>query len=150
MKFSENGSDFIKVKAYQKCFVCFLLKENDVVYVGQTSDGIKRPFSHKDKDFDNIVIYPCDLIDLDFLEEKFIVKYNPKYNKTYDKVKMLSLETARNRIKEYLNAEMFSIAKLRLICEHFDISLIRKNKIEYILNEDLLCITNFVKEYDCG
>ena len=78
MKFEEKNS--ITIKDYGKCFVYFLVFENEVVYVGQTAHGISRPLSHKDKVFDEIKIIPCYEEDLNVLEDYYIVKYKPKYN----------------------------------------------------------------------
>lgn len=63
-------------------FVYFLLYEEDVVYVGQTTAGIQRPLNHiKDKNFNKIKIIYCSIEELGELEQKFIIKYNPIYNK---------------------------------------------------------------------
>ena len=51
-----------------------------MVYVGQTKAGLYRPFSHKDKKYDNVKVIPCKLNELNTLEQQFIEKYKPRYN----------------------------------------------------------------------
>lgn len=59
-----------------------MISKNNVVYVGQTQHGISRPLSHNDKVFDEIKILYCNINDLDILEDFYIEKYKPKYNKS--------------------------------------------------------------------
>lgn len=61
--------------------VYFLLKGDEVVYVGKTTNGIGRVFAHmKEKDFDNIKIKRMPIDELDLAEARYISKYNPRYN----------------------------------------------------------------------
>lgn len=62
-------------------FIYFLLKDEKVVYVGQTKTGISRPYKHQLKDFDCVKIIPCRPAQLDELEDKYIKKYEPPLNK---------------------------------------------------------------------
>lgn len=64
-------------------FVYFLLFDEEVVYVGQTTAGISRPLAHiKDKNFNKIRLIYCNTEQLGELEQKFILKYEPIYNKS--------------------------------------------------------------------
>lgn len=64
-------------------FVYFLLYDEEVVYVGQTTNGINRPLSHiKDKNFNKIRLIYCNTEQLGEIEQKFILKYDPIYNKS--------------------------------------------------------------------
>lgn len=55
---------------------------NEVVYVGKTLHEYSRPFAHiNDKVFEKITVLRCNESELDYLEDKFIMKYQPKYNK---------------------------------------------------------------------
>lgn len=66
-----------------KIFVYFLIQDEEVVYVGQTTKGIIRPISHlNDKIFNSIRIMYCETKNLGKLEHEYILKYNPLYNKT--------------------------------------------------------------------
>lgn len=51
-----------------------------MVYVGQTRVGLYRPFSHRDKEYNNVRILPCSETQLDDLENFYIAKYKPRYN----------------------------------------------------------------------
>jgi hypothetical protein len=62
--------------------IYFLLKNEKVVYVGQTEYGLKRILCHpSDKDFDTIRTIKCKSEKLDEMEMKYIAKYQPLYNK---------------------------------------------------------------------
>ena len=70
MIFNEQNCE--KVKEYGKTFIYFLCKDKEVIYVGQTKQGLYRPFSHTDKDFDEIMIYNCEEKELDNIENEYI------------------------------------------------------------------------------
>ena len=68
----------------RNCFIYFLLKDNNLVYVGKSNNGILgRISSHiKDKDFDSAYYVASSSEELlDEYEKKYIIKYKPKYNK---------------------------------------------------------------------
>lgn len=83
MKFSETANaKTLNVVGFPEVFIYYLLKNEEVVYVGQTTQGLSRPFSHiHDKDFDEVKIIGCKNDDLNSKEAKAITKYKPKYNK---------------------------------------------------------------------
>lgn len=65
-------------------FIYFLLKNNKVVYVGQSNNNVlSRISSHlKDKDFDEVYYKSFSVENvMDEYEKKFIMKYRPKFNK---------------------------------------------------------------------
>ena len=62
-------------------YIYFLLKDNVVVYVGQTTQGVQRIFAHcNDKVFDSFNMIECSKKKLDETEAYYITKFNPKYN----------------------------------------------------------------------
>jgi len=81
----EEDSDLV-LDATKNYLIYFLLKDKEVVYVGQTTQNVMRPFAHKDKIFDSVaIIYQAeDRENLNEVEEFFIKKYCPKYNKTFN------------------------------------------------------------------
>lgn len=79
MQFGETNS-IITIKDNGKCFIYFLLKGGEVVYVGKTSSGISIPLSHNDKDYDTVEVIACPADMLDSEESRYIDKYKPKYN----------------------------------------------------------------------
>jgi hypothetical protein len=71
--------------------VYFLIKDDVVVYVGQSVDVYGRiPEHEKDKDFDRAVFFKANLDSLLSLEFEYIVAFNPKYNKTHAEIIMLN------------------------------------------------------------
>ena len=121
MKFEEKGS-FITVTDNSKCFVYFLLKDNEVVYVGQTTAGLARPFSHTDKEFDTVKAMPCSIDELDFVEDHFICKYNPKYNKARNRNVIYSLQRVKRGIREDYDMPKFNLPTLKRILKELNIT----------------------------
>lgn len=86
----ELSEEYVLKHSIPKCDVgiYFLVKMNRIVYVGQTKRGLNRIIEHiefkryEEKDFDSYFFLPCDPFELDVLEFSYIVKFNPKYNKS--------------------------------------------------------------------
>ena len=129
----------LRVDKINKPFIYFLIKKNEVVYVGQTKVGLQRPLSHTDKDFDYIMIQYCDKSDLNEIESKYIVKYNPIYNKTYNKEMWYSMGRSKNIIRKKLNDYKFNIPQLRNVMEKNNI------KSKKIFNSEVLYINDLYK-----
>ena len=65
------------------CFVYFLLKDDKVVYVGKTINGLFRIREHSvDKEFDSFCMLKVDKNKLLDIEADNIFKYKPIYNRT--------------------------------------------------------------------
>lgn len=120
MNFYEPNKSVITIPKYEKCFIYFLLKENEVVYVGQTTQGIIRPFAHKDKDFDEVKIIYCEPSELDITEDSYIQKYKPLYNKQNNYAVRWGLLRVRNciRLKFYPD---YTIPKLKKLMKQLNI-----------------------------
>jgi len=80
----------------------YLLFDNDeVIYVGQTTYGLKRLFQHGDKKFNKFAFIEKPLEELEYWEDYYIMKYQPKYNFAYNHYR-LSLYTVYNQLKYYM------------------------------------------------
>lgn len=78
-------------------YIYFLIKNEEVVYVGQTRVGISRPLTHKDKEYDYFYLKKCHLDELTSIETEMILKYKPKYNNTFSQnKKIIHRNEARN------------------------------------------------------
>ena len=67
------------------CGVYFLIDGQEIVYVGQSADVVRRVNQHLDRGrmkFDWAVYLPCSLAELDDIEEHFIDALRPRYNAT--------------------------------------------------------------------
>lgn len=63
--------------------VYLLFDREEIVYVGQGIIPLVRIKAHLlNKKFDSYYIIPCAIEDLNYEEAKYIIKYQPKYNKT--------------------------------------------------------------------
>ena len=137
MKFEETG-DFLTFVKCDRCFIYFLLQGDEVVYVGQTSAGLSRPFSHYDKEFNSIKVMACPLNKLDETEDFYICKYKPKYNKSRNYNVVFSLKRVKTLIREEYKPN-FNLSSLKKI--------LRELKIEPFVDEftHSACIT--VEQY---
>lgn len=142
MKFEEENC--IELPKYQNTFVYFLLKDNEVIYVGQTVSGIVRPLMQRDKDYDTIKIKYCSKEDLDIMENDFIMKYRPKYNKIHNVLAMYSFFKARDVIRQQTWNEKFNVRDLKKIIKKLEIET--TNRIGEIKeNNKLIRIEDFNK-----
>ena len=136
-----DETEFIDITNEPMCFIYFLLDDdNDVLYVGQTTNGIQRINQHRkeaSKEFSKVVAILCDSKELDALELKFIDKYQPIYNSvgTVDnkmKVRNIGISLA----KEFNTNREFSMQDIHnmIYCKNIKIRYI--NDIEYISMQD--------------
>lgn len=144
MKFEENDIA-ITIQQYQDIFIYFLLKEDVVVYVGQTKRGLVRPLVHKDKEFDTIKIIYCDSKELDILEDRYITKYQPKYNKTLNHATNYSLHRSRDKIRRLFNNKI-NIPTLRKIINELNIEIYHIYDTSYIKSWDFEKIVDYLKK----
>lgn len=151
MKFEEENC--IELPKYQDTFVYFLLKDNEVVYVGQTQSGISRPISHKDKDYDCIKLKYCKDYDLNDIEGEFILKYRPKYNKSHNPYSAYSFLRARDTIREKTSNKKFNIRDLKKIIKELGIETFLciggKSPSKHIISlKSFYKILNYIKEQE--
>lgn len=67
--------------------VYFLVENNEVVYVGQSTDIASRIRKHQSDKFFNKVFYiECRKERLNEIENYFIISFNPEYNRTHNAV----------------------------------------------------------------
>ena len=144
MKYDENDNFYI-IQKISDCFVYILLKNNEVVYVGQTSVGLSRPYSHNDKDFDSIGIFYCDKDKLDLVEDNFIKKYAPKYNKQVNYNCNYSLNKVRTLIRENTDIKNFNLVDFKKIAKSLEIKTHKYFTTTVISIEDYDKILNYIK-----
>lgn len=68
-----------------KGHIYFLFDGDEIVYVGQTTQGEARVFAHRfaserPKQFDAVTMIECPIDKLDELESRFIIEFCPRYN----------------------------------------------------------------------
>ena len=141
VKFEENECFRFDVPKINNSLVYFLLYNEEVVYVGQTVQGLVRPLSHKDKVFDSVAVIsvPEDL--LTAVEDYYISKYTPKYNKTMRMY--LPMLVARNRIREIIGNDSYTVRDVKKDAFDNGISLtVLGNGNVYISQEEFkkLCL----------
>lgn len=124
--------------------IYFLTLENEVVYVGQTTQGIVRPMLHKDKEYDEIKLIFTSNENLNTLEGYYISKYKPKYNSVI--TGYFSLLKARDYIRECVNNADFTVNDLKRCMRSINIEEISFNGISYISPYDLNSICKFLSD----
>ena len=151
MKFEETNN-IITVPKYEDCFIYFLLRNNEVIYVGQTQHGLTRPLSHRDKDFDEIKILYCKPNELDILEDTYIQKYKPVHNKQNNYVMRWSLTRVRNCIRQQKGYEDFTVPRLRKILKKLNITPTKDyyNGKETISFKEYQTIVNIILQLRIG
>ena len=148
MKFTESNKDIITLPKYKNCFVYFLIREDEVVYVGQTTHGITRPYSHSDKVFDEVKILYCDENMLDVTEDFYIEKYKPEYNKQRNYEVVWGLQRVRNNIRKTFEMPNYNIPKLKKFLKELNIPT-RKDIYtgkDYITFKQYQFVMNYLKE----
>lgn len=91
-----NELKSMRRKLITGCGIYFLFRNNTIVYVGQTTNGLKRIFDHTDKRFDEYTFIRCRKCELNVLEAAYIKKFKPKYNHTHNK----DFQRIRNKRKD--------------------------------------------------
>lgn len=76
-----HSNNIYKISKLVKPCIYLLLRNEQVVYVGQSTMGFKRIVNHyPEKDFDSVCIIDCSKENLNEKEIEYIVKYQPEYN----------------------------------------------------------------------
>lgn len=146
--FDEPGCETFKYKS--RFIIYFLLRNDRVVYVGQSKRGIIRPLSYWEKDFDTVKVLYCTEKDLNALEDKYIAKYQPEYNKTISTATHYSMMRARNLIREQINNPDFHITHLKKIMKILDIQAVTMDYKLHIKREDFEKVLGYAKRSSEG
>jgi len=85
------------------------------------------------------MVVNCDEKDLDRLEDFFIRKYSPKYNKILNN----NISISFNSIKTNFNV---SIPKLKKVLKHKGINYFELNNTKYLFKEDLKLLKDEIDE----
>ena len=153
MKFEET--EYIDLTDTPTIFVYFLIYNENVVYVGQTTRGLARVYSHvHDKRFDKIYIIECDEEELDYWEDFYIFKYKPKYNKRPNLKYNFSIAKLVHKINDTYKNGVFDYKVTRtkvkkMITELNIVPREYENEL-YISIEDYIKITDCIEDYAKG
>lgn len=136
--------DFISIEEYKKVFIYFLIKNDEVVYVGKTTQGIFRPLSHRNKDYDKINIIYCDVDKSDKLESYYILKYKPKYNKELNYNSFYTMNMVVQKIKREIDFN-FNLWRLKSIIKETQINIQKFNGKKYISKDDFKELIAYIR-----
>lgn len=115
MYFNEDNSEEIIIYPQCRYMIYFLLKSMEVVYIGQSSRGMVRCYEHTDIDFDSLTFIKCEKEQLNYLEDFYIAKYLPKYNKRFNG----TLYKRCPDDKQYENIVMFNNIRYYKVCKKY-------------------------------
>lgn len=98
-----------KINKIRNC-IYFLIKNDQIVYVGQCGNGLARISDHlcdDSKEFDCYTTIQCDKEEISELEAEYIVKFNPELNKMLPQNKKYKL---LSRIMEelFIDCDLFN------------------------------------------
>ena len=153
MKFEET--DYIDLTDTPIIFVYFLVYNNDVVYVGQTTRGLARVYTHAySKKFNKIYVIECDEEELDYLEDHYIFKYKPIYNKRPNFKCNFSLSRIVHELNKQYKSGVFDYKitkpKVKKMIKELKIKPREYDGENYINIEDYQMITSCIEDYAKG
>ena len=137
----------------KEIFVYLLLKNNQVIYVGQTTNGINRIKQHfvkKEIEFDEYRTIKCSKKELNNLEDFYIIKYQPKYNIKINSSVVKSTYII-HKIKDIIGFNPYSIKRIDEIIEKtpFEKFVFKKGTVLKKENAEAIadfCIKNYIDE----
>lgn len=144
MKFDEK--DFETVDNKNLCLIYFLLLDDEVVYVGQTTRGLLRPFSHWDKNFTSVKVKYVEEKYLDAAEDFFIKKYLPKYNKMLNNKMNYTVKSVHQTLKNDYNLKSFNIRKFKKLVEELNIQYYEYREKMFLELKDCCAIEARLRE----
>jgi hypothetical protein len=113
------------------CGIYFLIKNNQIVYIGQSVNVKHRLYAHKQyKDFDYYYVHECSPEELDTLEAQHIVQFDPPGNGPI--LPKNELYKTITQIKELFG---FTTREINKLLKNSGIEPIYKN---YYLTKDIL------------
>ena len=134
----------------KEIFVYLLLKNNQVIYVGQTTNGINRIKQHfvkKEIEFDEYRTIKCSKKDLNNLEDFYIIKYQPKYNKKINS-SVVKPTYIIHKIKDIIGFNPYSIKRIDEIIEKTPFEKFVFKKETVLKKENAEAIADFcIKKY---
>jgi predicted GIY-YIG superfamily endonuclease len=83
MNTSDLSKEFILSSAVpfrQQCGIYFLIRDNKIIYIGQSVNIPARIVNHTKKNYTHIFCLECDESELDILERKYLQKFHPELN----------------------------------------------------------------------
>lgn len=137
---------FFEKKYPKQIFVYLLLENKKVVYVGQTTNGlnrIKQHFKNSEKKFDDYKIIKCSKKDLNEIENFYILKYKPKYNKKINSSNV-KITYIIAKLKDVIGFNPYSIKGIEKIIEKSNFQTKYFNGSIVLTKKDAEIISNFL------
>lgn len=102
--------------------VYLLFDDDEVVYVGQTTNGLRRLLQHNDKIFNKYAIIETSVEELEYYEDYYMMKYKPKYNNNYNYYRM-SINSCYSRLRTCIQRQI-NIEQLKKFIKELEIEII--------------------------
>ena len=130
-----------------KTGIYLLLNNDEVVYVGQTQNGLRRIMQHYDKIFNKYAFIETAKDDLDYYEDLYIMQYQPKYNNFYSYYR-ISIDSSYNKLK-YAFKKMINIKQYEEYILKKNIEIKKFKNYKTITKEESIYI-NQLLEKECA
>lgn len=136
----EIKDDIVELFLPEDVFVYFLTdEENEVLYVGRTENGLSRPLIHKyDKEFDKVFIKHVDIGWLNILEDYYITKYKPLYNRSLMNSECYKLERVRNEFRKIFKQDKLTVIGVRELVDKYQKEILTFGKFDYLHIDDII------------
>lgn len=120
--------------------IYLLIDDDEIVYVGKTQNGLKRIVQHTNKKFNKFGFIEFDQNELDYYEDFYIMKYQPKYNDRYSCIRM-SVNSSYNQLSVVIKREI-NIKQYISYLESNNIEILNFKNIPTITKQDYSLIKN--------
>lgn len=149
MKFEEDS--YIDLTDIPRCFIYFLIDNEEVVYVGQTTNGLARIEVHRrDKQFDKVYTILCEPENLDHIENSYIMKYQPKYNKTPNMTESVSIKKVVTDINRRFGRYSTNTPKILKMLNVMNVTVFKAKQCMYISYNDWVQLQTTIELVNSG
>lgn len=123
-----------KIPGNVKNAIYCLINNGEIIYIGKTKNGIRRILQHNDKVFDEYSFIETSQEELDYYEDKYIMEYQPKLNKTYSHIRM-SLRSGYRKLN-YHTKEKYNFEQFKILVKKENINIENFKGLETLLKKD--------------
>lgn len=144
MKFEETRNITTVPNVCEPIIFC-LLDNGEVVYVGQSKNGLRSAYQDTTRIFDSISFFACKEDELDKIQADMILKYQPKYNRTLPGKSYFSFRKTRELVRQETRFKTFSLFDLKKMIKEIGLTVYAFDGVSYIKAESfekILCFLN--------
>lgn len=145
MKFEEDRN-ITTVPNVCKPIIFFLLDDGEVVYIGQSKNGLRSAYQDTTRVFDSVSFFTCEEDELDKIQADMILKYQPRYNRTLPGRIYFSFRKTRELVRQDPSFKTFSLFDLKKMIKKIGLTVYAFDGVSYINAESFEKILNFLAD----